>query len=244
MDNFYITRWFDWAFPGTSSRVEVINRLLHKLGCWVSLQAPRHSGAMTNVEQRMNLWHFISQVLAYGVEGDLVELGCNQGQSSVLIQKVIDEHDAARQFHVYDSFEGLPTVRAEDGATPFVAGQLKTMPELLLANFARYGLRPPILHKGWFDATLPSELPDKICFAYLDGDLYDSILISLRYVYPRLSRGAVCVIDDYADPSVWAAAWNKLPGVKRACDEFFADKPEKVSFIYSADMSHGYFRKI
>jgi len=67
--------------------------------------------------------------------------------------------------------------------------------------------------------------------------------VSLEHVYPRLSRGAICVIDDYADPDAYPEAWNKLPGVKQACDEFFADKPEKVSFIYSADMSHGYFRK-
>ena len=34
-----------------------------------------------------------------------------------------------------------------------------------------------------------------------------------------------------------------LPGVKQACDEYLADKPERISFIYSAEMSHGYFRK-
>ena len=61
---------------------------------------------------------------------------------------------------------------------------------------------------------------------------------------PRLGpRRAICLIDDFADVSIWPEAWNLLPGVKRACDEFFAAKPEKISFIYSAEMSHGYFRK-
>jgi O-methyltransferase len=86
-------------------------------------------------------------------------------------------------------------------------------------------------------------LPEQISFAYLDGDLYDSIKLSLESVYPRLSPGAICLIDDYADPAVFPEAWNELPGVKRACDDFLAGKPETVSFIYSADMSHGYFRK-
>ncbi len=34
-----------------------------------------------------------------------------------------------------------------------------------------------------------------------------------------------------------------MPGVKRACDEFFADEPERVSYIYSGAFSHGFFRK-
>ena len=35
-----------------------------------------------------------------------------------------------------------------------------------------------------------------------------------------------------------------LPGVKQACDEFFKDKPEKVSVLISGFERHGYFRKI
>jgi O-methyltransferase len=198
---------------------------------------------MTNAEQRMNLYHLASQVLAYGVPGDLVELGCHQGESSVLIQKIINYYDPSRRLHVYDSFQGLPATMPSDGATPYAQGQLQTTSELLLENFRRYDLRVPEIHEGWFEDTLPTGLPDRIAFAYLDGDLYQSIKVSLEHVYPRLSRGAICLIDDYADPSVYPEAWNLLPGVKVACDEFFVGKPEKISFIYSADMSHGYFRK-
>jgi O-methyltransferase len=41
------------------------------------------SGVMTNIEQRVNMYHLVSQVLAYSVEGDFVELGCNTRVSSV-----------------------------------------------------------------------------------------------------------------------------------------------------------------
>ena len=34
------------------------------------------------------------------------------------------------------------------------------------------------------------------------------------------------------------------PGVKRATDEFFADKPEQVSVLYANEYSNGYFRKL
>ena len=33
------------------------------------------------------------------------------------------------------------------------------------------------------------------------------------------------------------------PGVKKACDEFLADKPESVSVLYSGHYTTGYFRK-
>jgi hypothetical protein len=35
----------------------------------------------------------------------------------------------------------------------------------------------------------------------------------------------------------------RSPGVKRATDQFFADKPEKVSLLYAGEYSNGYFRK-
>lgn len=244
MDNFFIVQLFEWSPQKVSRRVEFANRILKKLGFWTTLQPPREADGMTNVEQRMNLYHLASQVLAYRVPGEFVELGCNQGQSSVMIRKVMDQFDPDRRFHVYDSFEGLPPLHAADGSSPFQAGQMKTSRELLLRNFERYGLLPPEIHDGWFNETLPTGLPAQIAFAYLDGDLYDSIKVSLEHVYPRLSPGAICLIDDYADTSVYPEAWNLLPGVKKACDEFFADKPENMVPIYSANMSHGYFRKL
>ncbi len=51
------------------------------------------------------------------------------------------------------------------------------------------------------------------------------------------------VIDDYCDPAVHNVH-NILPGVKQACDEFFKDKPEKVSVLIAGCQSHGYFRKL
>jgi len=200
---------------------------------------------MTNIEQRINMYHLVSQVLAYRVPGELVELGCNEGQSSVLIQKIIELYDPSRTLHVFDSFEGLPAPTSADGEKAFLQeGKLKTTREVLIENFKKKHLRLPKIHQGWFDQTLPKELPDEICFAYLDGDYYESILVSLQYVYPRLASGAICLIDDYADPLSDPSGWNKLPGVKKACDEYLAGKREEMSGLYAGEMSHGFFRKL
>jgi len=259
MDNFFITKYFDWKVERISYLDRLVRRLLRKVGLNTHFRSaslidrmvtrltgrsvsPVTSGVMTNIDQRINMYHLVSQVLFYGVDGDLVELGCNSGESSVLITKIMQAYRSKKKLAIYDSFEGLPPLSLSDG-TAFHEGDLKSTEDDVRSNFLKYNLPLPEIHKGWFKDTLPNELPEKICFAYLDGDLYESILVSLEYVYPRMTHGSICLIDDYGDPEVNPTGWNKLPGVKKACDEYLRDKPEKMEFIYSGAYSHAFFRK-
>jgi len=186
---------------------------------------------MTNIEQRMNLFHLIRQVLVYGVPGDLVDLGCALGQTGRLFGILIAEYAPERRLHTYDVFSG--------GADQILA---------IRKNFESVGARVPEIHKGWIQDTLPKELPEKICFAHIDvghekaGDVKSLVLHCLKSVYPRLSKGAVCVLQDYCDRSV-TDSWDPWPGVKAAADEFLADKPESVSVLYASFLSHGFFMK-
>jgi O-methyltransferase len=232
-------------FTSASGFDSLVNRLRRGFGTQQFAEpiAGIYSGLMTNVEQRINMFHLVEQVLAYEVSGEVVELGCHEGQSAVLLQRVILEHEPHRTLHIYDSFEGLPEASDKDGSI-FKAGWLATTEEIVRTNFRRYGLPEPLIHKGWFDKTLATDLPERIAFAHLDGDFYDSIKVSLEHVYPKLSRGAVCLVDDYCDPAANPNGWNLLPGVKRACDEFLSNKPEKMIPIYSGAYSHGFFRKL
>lgn len=70
----------------------------------------------------------------------------------------------------------------------------------------------PIIHKAWFEQLTPEDLPDEICFAFLDGDFYSSIQASLNAITPRLVKNAVIVIDDYQSEA--------LPGARKAADEW------------------------
>lgn len=258
MDNFFIAQYFDWRvrrashldrafnlitkrFRFTANTASLIDESIYRLtGLAFS---PTRSGISTTIEQRINLYHLVSQSLAYNVPGDLVEVGCNEGQSSVLIAEIMNRYNAKKALHVYDSFEGLPSTGPHDGSS-YKAKDLYASENRLIENFTRYRLAIPTIHKGWFQDTLPRELPDRVCFAHLDGDLYESIAVSLEYVYPRLSSGAICLIDDYCDPDINPRGWNHLPGVKKACDEFLNDKPERICYLYSGAFSHGFFRKI
>src|SRR5262245_5647147 len=200
-------------------------------------------GGMLTVEQAVNLYHLLCQVLLLNVPGDVVELGCYEGTTAILLQTTLDRLGSPKALHVYDSFAGLPEKTAEDGETRFTAGDCRTTMAKLIDNFERSGVRLPAIHPGWFAETLPTALPGQICFAHVDGDFYTSVRESLEHLYPRLSRDAVVVVDDYCDPAV-NPVYDSLPGVKRACDDFLRDKPETMGVLLAGSGAHGYFRKL
>lgn len=203
-------------------------------------------GYMTSEEQAVNLWHLLRSVLVARVPGDVAELGCHEGLTAALLQDTLDEFASDKRLHVYDSFEGLPSPTAEDARTSDAAtrrGDLAVPAAALLRTFAEFGLRPPEIHKGWFEHTLPGELPAQLAFVHLDADLYASTCTALPAIYPRLSPGAVVVLDDYHDPDALPTTWSLFPGVKRACDEFLADKPERVTPLLAGHECHGFFVK-
>ena len=199
--------------------------------------------SMGGVENLVNVYWGLSGVLAAGVKGDVAEVGCYQGRTSVLLRLIMNHYAPDRELHVFDSFAGLPRPGPHD--TGWAAeGLHRTGPEAVLDTFARWQVAPPLIHPGWFEETLPAGLPDKLCFAYLDGDLYDSVRVSLEHVYPRLSPGAVVIVDDYCDSVKNPRAFDGFPGPKKACDEFFSDRPESMSVLVGpGDMAAGYFRR-
>jgi O-methyltransferase len=199
-------------------------------------------GGMLTVEQAVNLYHLLTQVLLLDVPGDVVELGCYEGTTAILLQTTLDQHRSAKRLHVYDSFAGLPPASPQDGPTRFREGDCGTTRERLVANFREFDLEPPVIHAGWFRDTLPGGLPERVAFAHLDGDFYTSTREGLEHLYPHLSPGAVVVVDDYCDPAVHDVT-DTLPGVKRACDQFLADKPERMGVLLGGSASHAYFRK-
>lgn len=171
------------------------------------------------------VWRELSAILAAGVPGDIAEFGCYAGTTSQFIRRRLDETEesAKRAFHVYDSFQGLPAKTDADqspAGEQFTEGKLSVSKKDFLREFQAAHLVPPIVHKGWFNDLTSADVPKHIAFAYLDGDFYQSILDSLRLVWPRLSPGGVMLVDDYGREA--------LPGPKRAVHDFFGGHPPQV----------------
>lgn len=156
----------------------------------------------------------LEKTLDREITGDVVEFGCYKGTTSLFIRRLLDVLDEDREFHVYDSFEGLPEKSREDSSvvgSDFKAGQLAASKKQFIREFRKAKLQLPLIHKSWFDRLTPADVPEQIAFVFLDGDFYESIKTSLQLVLPRMSKGSVIVIHDYAREA--------LPGVVRAVSE-------------------------
>ena len=193
---------------------------------------------MMNTARMVDIYHLLAQVLVFDVPGEVVEFGCHKGQSAILIREIMNHYTSEKELHVYDSFLGLPQRHENDAGAVFLPGALQASRLELLNNFSDMDLEPPVVHEGWFEDTLPDELPERICFAHVDADFYTSILHGLESVYPRLSRAAIVIIDDYD--------WEGLPGANRAVDDFLRTKPERICPMRLGtlfDATHAFFRR-
>jgi O-methyltransferase len=145
------------------------------------------------------------------VEGDLAEVGVYKGASA----KIICEAKGKRSLHLFDTFEGLPT--PDKKLDPqFYAGkfasQLTQVKELLK------GYPNVFIYKGLFPDTAGPVRDKAFSFVNLDVDTYSSTKACLDFFYPRMSKGGVIISHDY----------YYAFGVRKAIDEFFADKPEII----------------
>lgn len=193
-------------------------------------------------DRLMALETSLREAIEEGAVGAVVELGCYKGATSLWLRSILDEMSVDTPIHVYDSFHGLPQPTKFDSEY-LGAGDVSTSVDELVDLHHRWGKRLPVIHPGWFADTLPHELPNELAFAYLDGDLYESILISLKTCVPRLSRGGVVIVDDYADLGRNPKAWDGLPGVKKACDDYFGRADAMDVLVGEGDLAYGRFRK-
>lgn len=146
------------------------------------------------------------------LDGGVAEVGCFMGGSS----KIICEAKGNKEFNVFDTFDGLPELNAIDDASQFQKGQYSASYEFVKKYLSNY---PNVfLHKGYFPDTAGPIESKTFSFVHLDLDLYESTLASLKFFYPRLVKGGVLISHDY----------TTAPGVQRAFEEFFCDKPEPI----------------
>jgi len=146
------------------------------------------------------------------LEGDFSECGVDRGGSAKLIAEILK---GGRQLHLFDTFSGMPEPDPEhdwhlrgdfsttslDEVMDFVGrdDNIRYHPGVIPHSFA------------WLGAL-------SFSFVHLDLDLYRSTLDALNFFYPRMVRGGIIVLDDYARPTT--------QGVKDAVNEFLAIKPE------------------
>jgi len=174
---------------------------------------PGYADTMIGSKRLDNLQSCIETVLREGVQGDLIETGVWRGGACIFMRAVLAAYNVEdRRVFVADSFEGLPRPDAEKYPAdkddslykhPFLA----VSREQVENNFRKYGLLDDqvVFLKGWFKDTLPQAPIQKLSILRLDGDMYESTMDALNNLYPKLSKGGFCIIDDYALPTCASA---------------------------------------
>ena len=158
------------------------------------------------------------------ISGDYVEMGCYKGDTSLLLADIVKNGE--KKLWVYDSFEGLPEKKEVDKSVMgvlFRGGELAVTKREVKTRFLRANLPVPVIKKAWFSELTDNDLPERIAFAFLDGDFYESIKDSIKLVAPKMSDGGVMVVHDYTNPA--------LPGVKKAVDEWMQGKSYQFEVV-------------
>lgn len=159
-----------------------------------------------------NVENAILDCVENNVDGDFVETGVWKGGCSILAYNMYKQLNLNKKVYLYDSFEGLP--KPDPTKYPVDKGDDHwTLPELSISledvkeNFKKFGELDEnvIFIKGWFRDTIPLNEIDKISILRLDGDMYESTIDPLQYLYPKLAIGGYCIVDDYGHAGAKAA---------------------------------------
>jgi O-methyltransferase len=182
------------------------------------LDWPEDAETMIGMERMDNLEFCVSDVLRRGVPGDLIETGVWRGGAAILMRGVLKAYgDSQRRVWVADSFQGLPhpdpqRFPSDAGDPHWTFTALAVSQDQVKDNFARYGLLDDQVQflPGWFRDTLPTAPIEQLSILRIDGDMYESTIEALNFLFPKVAPGGYVIIDDY----------GCLPACRAAVDDY------------------------
>ena len=175
---------------------------------------PAQAHTMVGAIRLRHLRGCVERVLSDGVPGDFIETGVWRGGASILMRAVLAAYGVEdRLVWLADSFRGIPPPNPEkypaDAGLNFHEYSVFAVSlDEVKANFRAYGLLDDCVRfvEGWFADTLASIPADTFAIIRLDGDLYESTMVALDALYPKLASGGFVVVDDYGSLAVCRAA--------------------------------------
>ena len=166
---------------------------------------PRVAHSMIGLKRLRSLAHLTDMMLQDGVPGHFIETGVWRGGACALMRGILKARGVSdRKVYVADSFEGLPppdeaTYPADTGSRFHTRKRLAITQATVEKTFRAYDLLDDqvVFVKGWFKDTLHLIDADRFALIRLDGDMYESTIQAIQALYPRLSPGGICIVDDY-----------------------------------------------
>lgn len=193
----------------------------------------------TPISEGFYLLNYLHESL--GIDGDICEFGVAQGATSAFLANEIKKTN--KSIWLFDSFCGLNKPTEKDilkddifslGSIEAYEGTMSSGVNMVKKKLNEIGfpLSRVKIVSGFIEETINFyNLPDKVCFAYVDFDFYEPILIALKFLDKSLQINGYIIVDDYDFFST---------GAKTAVDDFIEENKGKYEFSLPIK-SAGYF---
>ena len=167
--------------------------------------------------------------------GDIAELGVFQGGNAFCSLLAGGDIVGRRTLRLFDSFAGFPELSAHDPSQrrSEFADTTLTKVRSYLAPFPNVRIHP-----GFFADTLAAVRNERFAFVYYDADLYEPAMECCRFFQDKLAPGGMMLFHDYCaeEPELPRGAKVPFSGVKKAVDEFFARRADRL--VYFPETTH------
>ena len=184
---------------------------------------------MTTPPRIYALTRAVEYIARQPIDGAIVECGVWRGGSMMAVALTLLRLGVTdRDLYLFDTFTGMTEPGEQDvkhtgeSAADLLARAGLDSDDWAIATIDQ--VREAVLSVGYpeerihfvagrVEETLPAHAPAEIALLRLDTDWYSSTKHELEHLYPRLARGGVLVVDDYA-------YWH---GARRAVDEYIEE---------------------
>lgn len=171
-----------------------------------------------DVALRARMWRIYN--LCWGlhqssyVRGDVVDIGCYDGKTTKVFcnyNNGLFKGEVIRKgLYLFDLFENPPPEAKKSNHGPHLADEVKGL-------LGRY---TPIVVAGDVKETIPTQLPDEICFAHIDLNDAEIEAHVMPEIYYRMSTGAIMIFDDYG--------FKRYRKSAEIHQKFLEDRAEKI----------------
>ncbi|MGL4490663.1 MAG: TylF/MycF/NovP-related O-methyltransferase [Rhizobiaceae bacterium] len=200
---------------------------------------PSQAQTMIGNYRLANVRLAVETIIRENIPGDLIETGVWRGGTCIYMRGILKAFgEQTRKVLVADSFAGLPKpdaakYPADAGDKHFEFTNLAISRQSVADNFRKYDLLDDQVEfvEGFFEHTLHLLKNEAYSVIRLDGDMYSSTIQALEVLYPKLSVGGFCIIDDYG-----------LAGCQKAVDDYRTKHGIKDEMI-KVDWTGLYWRK-
>lgn len=176
------------------------------------------------------LAHYELYRMVRHLPGAIVECGVFKGASlsRFAMFRELFENPFSKRIIGFDTFSEFPETQYEKDQVyrqKFIknAGSQSISKQQLMQVLKHKSVdRCVELVEGDITETVPKYVSDhpelKISLLNLDTDIYEPATIILEYLYPKIVRGGVLIVDDY----------GTFPGETQAIDDYFRDREVEI----------------